>query len=122
MLDWIKCYNRNTLGHYGSVCRQDNHELDAVQMLQVAPENPIKADKEPYQSDFTFLNFQEHADKDDFLFHQREDQYSIIPDARILLDRQLTVWVCNNSKFLSSIRPSNSTLRVHTSGGTQISS
>jgi hypothetical protein len=40
----------------------------------------------------------------------------------ILLDSQLMVLVFRNSKFLLNIRPSPSTLPVHTNGGTQFSS
>jgi hypothetical protein len=72
--DMIKCYNCNTLGHYTSVCPKDGNEHGGVQMLLVAPEVPIETNKETYKSDFTFLNFQvlnfqEHTDKDNFLFH-----------------------------------------------------
>jgi hypothetical protein len=75
-----------------------------------------------YQRDFTFLNLQEHTDKDDFPFHQRDKRYSIIPDTWILLDSQSTVSILKNSKFLSNIRLSLNKLRVHTNGGTQFSS
>jgi hypothetical protein len=55
--DRIKCYNCNTLlGHYASICPKDNNTQDGVQMLQVAPEDPLEANDKTYQSDFTFLN------------------------------------------------------------------
>jgi hypothetical protein len=50
-------------------------------MLQAAPEVSIKANEETYQSNFTFLNFQEHADKDDFL-SIRETSYTASFPAR----------------------------------------
>jgi hypothetical protein len=120
--DRIKCYNCNTLGHYASVCPKDNNEQGGVQMLQVAPEVPTETNEETYESEFTFLNLQEQTDKDNFLFHQRKERYSIIHDTWILLDSQSTVSVFKNSKFLSNIRPSPNKLRVHTNGGIQFSS
>jgi hypothetical protein len=91
-------------------------------MLQVAPEVTIETNEETYQSNFTFLNFQENKDKDDFLFHQRDERYSIIPDTWVLLDSQPTISVFENSKFLLNIWPGPNKLRVHTNGGTQLSS
>jgi hypothetical protein len=75
MHDRIKCYNYNTLGHYASVCPKDDNEQGGIQMLQVALEVSIQTNEETYQSNFTFLNFQEHMDKDDFLFHQRDERW-----------------------------------------------
>jgi hypothetical protein len=57
--DRIKCYNCNTLGHYASVCPKEADEQGGVQMLQVAPENPVEMTDESYHSEFTFLNFPE---------------------------------------------------------------
>jgi hypothetical protein len=45
----------------------------------------------------------------------------IIPNTWILLDSQLTVSVFKNRSLLTNIRPSSTTLRVHTNGGTQVS-
>ena len=76
----------------------------------------------PYLSEFTFLNVHDQTETDDFTFHQDDIRHSIIPDTWILLDSQSTVSVFNNRKLLSNIRPSKNALRVHTNGGTQISS
>ena len=91
-------------------------------MFQVAPEDPVETTDESYHSEFTFLNLQEQTEENNFLFHQKDERYSIIPDTWILLDSQSTVSVLKNSKFLSNIRPSPNKLRVHTNGGTQFSS
>jgi hypothetical protein len=80
------------------------------------PEPDEKDEEEPCQSEFSFLNF---AAPCDFLFHQADA--SLIPDSWILLDSQSTVSVFKNPKLLSNVRPSSSTLRVHTNGGTQLS-
>jgi hypothetical protein len=91
-------------------------------MFQVAPEDPVETTDESYHSEFTFLNLQEQTEENNFLFHQKDERYSIIPDTWILLDSQSTVSVFKNSKFLVNIRPSPNKLRVHTNGGTQFSS
>jgi hypothetical protein len=78
--DRIKCYNCNTLGHYASVCPKEADEQGGVQMLQIAPENPVETTNESYHSEFTFLNLQEQAEENNFLFHQKDKGYSIIPD------------------------------------------
>ena len=93
-------------------------------MLQLGPDEPTnnEFDDETYQSDFTFLNLQAHSDQDNFLFHQSDPRYSIIPDTWVLLDSQSTVSVFKNRKLVSNVRPSTCTLRVHTNGGTQLSS
>jgi hypothetical protein len=102
----IKCYNCNTLGHYASACPKEEDEQGGVQMLQVAPDTPVETADEPYRSEFTFLNLQEQTEENNFLFHQKDERYSIIPDTWILLDSQSAVSVFKNSKFLLNIRPS----------------
>jgi hypothetical protein len=74
-----------------------------------------------YHSDLTFLNVASQDDGE-FNFHQNDARYDIIPDTWILLDSQSTVSVFKNPRYLSNIRISDSTLRVHTNGGTQFSS
>jgi hypothetical protein len=64
-----------------------------------------------------------HAPLDDFVFNQTDTCYvNIIPDTWIRLDSQSTVSVFKNKLLLSNIRPSPTNLRIHTNGGTQISS
>jgi hypothetical protein len=90
-------------------------------MLQIDVEtspNVVTVDGE-YKSEFSFLNI---ASNDNFLFHQSNSKISIIPDTWILLKSQSTVSVLKNPRFLSNIKTSTSTLRVHTNGGTQFSS
>jgi hypothetical protein len=58
----------------------------------------------------------------DFTFTQLPSRHELIPSSWVLLDSLSTVSVCKNPKFLSNIRRSNSQLKVHTNGGTQISS
>lgn len=76
-----------------------------------------------YQSEFTFTQTSEHVPDvtSNFNFHQASHNLSIIPDTWILLDSQSTVSVFKNRQFLSNICPSTRTLRVHTKGGTQLS-
>jgi hypothetical protein len=89
-------------------------------MLQVVPETTVEAIEDQYLSEFTFLNVQEKSD--DFLFHQSDTRYNIIPSSWILLDSQSTMPVFKNRRLLTNIRPSASNLRAHTNGGFQISS
>ena len=116
----IKCYECNIFGHYKDRCPETT-EHEAVQMLQVG-NSPDEDDAhseyeeaEPYVSEFTFLN----CARPDILLHQADA--SLIPDSWILLDSQSTVSVFNNRKLLRDIRQSPNTLRVHTNGGTQLS-
>jgi hypothetical protein len=76
--------------------------------------------EEAYLSEFSFLNVE--AKTDNFNFHQSDTSCDIIPTSWILLDSQSTVPVFKNRDFLSNIRLSKSTLRVHTNGGVQTSS
>ncbi len=48
-------------------------------------------------------------------------RFDIIPNTWVLLDSQSTVSVFKNRKLLTNIRNSTSKLRVHTNGGTQLS-
>jgi hypothetical protein len=57
-----------------------------------------------------------------FTFTQLPSRHELIPSSWVLLDSQSTVSVFKNPNFLTSIRRSNSQLKVHTNGGTQISS
>jgi hypothetical protein len=58
----------------------------------------------------------------DFTITQLPSRHELIPSSWLLLDSQSTVSVFKNPNFLSNIRRSNSQLKVHTNGGTQISS
>ncbi len=57
----------------------------------------------------------------EFSFAQAATGQNLIPDTWLLLDSQSTVSVFKNRALLSNIRRSPRTLRVHTNGGTQIS-
>ncbi len=106
----ITCFNCQGNGHYASACPKDTA---AVQLLQVAETET------PYTSEFTFLHIQEPAQ---FSFNQYEHRYDIIPASWVLLDSQSTVSVFKTRSLLTNIRRSRSPLRVHTNGGTQLSS
>jgi hypothetical protein len=80
----IKCYNCQEQGHYASVCPVE----EEVTTVQVGPQVHEEAGEEPYFSEFTFLNLEEHC------FHQRSR--NIIPDTWVLLDSQSTVSVFKN--------------------------
>ena len=56
----------------------------------------------------------------DFTFTQFLSRHELIPSSWVLLDSQSTVSVFKNPNFLTNIRRSNSQLKVHTNGGTQI--
>jgi hypothetical protein len=116
----IKCYNCQNQGHYASACPQENREQVGVQLLQMSHGTTTDDVEEVYFSEFSFLNIK--AKPDDFNFHQSDTSCDIIPNSWILLDSQSTVSVFKNREFLLNIRPSNSTLRVHTNGGVQTSS
>jgi len=56
-----------------------------------------------------------------FTFTHLPSRHELIPSSWVLLDSQSTVSVLKNPNTLSNIRRSNSQLKVHTNGGTQIS-
>jgi hypothetical protein len=72
-----------------------------------------------YESAFSFLNVGHQPEE--CLFTQAATGHNLIPPTWILLDSQSTVSVFNNRHLLSDIRTSPQTLRVHTNGGTQLS-
>ena len=61
-------------------------------------------------------------DVSDFTFTQFPSYHELISSSWVLFDSQLTVLVFKNPNFLTNIRRSNRQLKVHTNGGTQISS
>jgi len=89
----IKCYSCQAYGHYSGSCPGKT----GIQMLQ-STRHPV-----------------------DFTFTQTKHDSDFIPDAWVLLDSQSTVSVFKNSALLTNIRDSPTTLRVHTNGGTQLS-
>jgi hypothetical protein len=115
----ITCYHCDSLGHYASECPDAKGVEDGVQMLQLGPTATISTAESSYQSAFTFLHLAEPSS--DFILHQADSCYDLIPDTWILLDSQSTVSVFKNRSLLSNIRASCRTLRVHTNGGTQLS-
>jgi len=58
----------------------------------------------------------------EFTFTQLPSRHELIPSSWVLLDSQSTDSVFKNPNFLTNIRRSNSQLKVHTNGGTQVSS
>jgi hypothetical protein len=58
----------------------------------------------------------------DFTLTQLPSRHELIPLSWVLLDSQSTVLAFKNPNFLTNIRRSNSQLKVHTNGSTQISS
>jgi hypothetical protein len=121
----IKCFNCQGKGHYASACpNSDETAQEGVQLFQTETEvleiSTISPTEEPYESEFTFLQH-EHVDEQHFMFNQTDFRFSFIPDTWILLDSQSTVSVFKNRRYLSNIKDSHKTLRVHTNGGTQLS-
>jgi hypothetical protein len=102
---------------------QSANEVDTV-TTDAAEEPEDATEQEPYESLFSFLQLQEPTERDNFIFHQSDDdarRLNLIPESWILLDSQSTVSVFKNRKLLSNIRESSTNLRVHTNGGTQVS-
>jgi hypothetical protein len=108
----IKCYNCNKQGHYASSC--PDTAAAGVQMLQLGESTHNDPDDDAYESAFTFLNLESNA----YTFAQASN---LIPSSLILLDSQSTVSVFKNHTLLTNIRPSPRPLRMHTNGGTQLS-
>jgi hypothetical protein len=108
----IKCFTCNDYGQYASTC--PNAAPKKVQILQTAD----TAGPTDYHSEFSFVHIASGA----FMFVQAGNrQTDIIPPTWILLSSQLTVSVFKNRSLLTNIRPSSTTRRVHTNGGTQVS-
>jgi hypothetical protein len=107
--DNIKCFKCNKYGHFANHCPDE----EGVTMLQLTS---TADDDDTYVSGVTFLNVRE---PDAFIFAQAP--HNMIPHTWILLESQWTVSVFKNRNFLTNIRPSVRTLRVHTNGGTQTS-
>jgi len=111
----VTCFRCEHKGHYANKCPNgpnstllQNEAAAAVTLLQASHTKAIDAadDTNPV-SDFTFT--------------QLPSRHELIPLSWVLLDSQSTVSVFKNPKFLTNIRRSNSRLKVHTNGGTQIS-
>ena len=84
-------------------------------MLQLAAEC---GPEQTYSSKFSFMNVHSEG----LQFAQANSTKNLIPSSWILLDSQSTVSVFKNRHLLTNIRPSDRPLRVHTNGGTQMSS
>jgi hypothetical protein len=110
----IKCFNCNKKGHYASSCP----DTEGVQLLQMANIGIDDGD-DTYESAFSFLNVGHQPEE--CLFTQAATGHNLIPPTWILLDSQSTVSVFKNRHLLSDIWTSPRTLRVHTNGGTQLS-
>jgi hypothetical protein len=103
----VKCYNCHLYGHYSSNCPTAAQE--EVQMLQTTTTHAEQDVTEPLNSESAFS------------LAQAATGHNIIPNDWILLDSQSTVSVFNNRALLTDIWKSYTILRVHTNGGTQIS-
>jgi len=112
----VTCFRCEHIGHYADKCPDGPHatllqteSAAAVTLLQAShTEAIIAADNTNSVSDFTFT--------------QLPSRHELIPSSWDLLESQLTVSVFKNPNFLSNNRRSNSQLKVHTNGGTQVSS
>jgi hypothetical protein len=101
-------------GHYADKCPNgpnatllQTKAAAAVTLLQAShTEAIIAADNTNSVSDFTFT--------------QLPSRHELIPLSWVFLDSQLTIPVFKNPNFLTNIRRSNSQLKVHNNGGTQI--
>ena len=102
----VKCFNCQLYGHYADNCPTAVLAQERIQMLQ-ATVDASAVDNIVNESEFSFA--------------QAATGHNLIPRTWILLDSQSTVSVFNNPALLSNIRPSPTVLRVHTNGGTQLS-
>ena len=105
-------------GYYADKCPDGHHATllqaeaaAAVTLLQASHTKAIVANDDNTNHEVS-----------DFTFTQLPSRHELIPLSWVLLDSQSTVSVFKNPNFLSNIRRSNSQLKVHTNGGTQISS
>jgi Reverse transcriptase (RNA-dependent DNA polymerase) len=96
----ITCFRCEAAGHYANNCPNQT----GVQLLQHETAPPAAV-----TDHFNDFSFAQHG------FHP-------IPNTWVLLDSESTVSVFNNARLLHNIRPSATTVTVHTNGGTQVSS
>jgi hypothetical protein len=106
----ITCYECYYKGHYAANCLTKNvtvgtQHVQVVSAAEIVNESNDNADVE-YGCTFTLVKSTLH-------------QPVTIPKTWLLLDSQLTISIFCNQRLLDNIRPSETTLRIHTNGGTQ---
>jgi hypothetical protein len=111
----IKCFNCEDFGHYSSVCPKPQA---GVQLLQTTASTVSEQDFSDSEEDTNFT----FAIITDITLQQSRQSDNMIPDTWILLDSESTVSIFKNKNLVSNIRDSQKQLRIHTNGGTQVSS
>jgi hypothetical protein len=113
----VNCFRCEHKGHYADKCPNgpnatllQTEAAAAVTLLQASHTEVIVAGDDNAIKEVS-----------DFTFTQLPSRHELIPLSWVLLDSQLTVLVFKTPNFLTNIRRSNSQLKVHTNGGTQIS-
>jgi len=111
----VTCFRCEHKGHYANKCPNgpnatllQTEAATAVTLLQASHTEAIVA------ADNT------NQEVSHFTFAQLPSRHELIPSSWVLLNSQSTVSVFKNPNFLTNIRRSNSQLKVHTNGGTQI--
>jgi len=113
----VTCFRCEHIGHYAYKC-PDGPNATLLQVKAAAAVTLLQAS----HTEAIVANVDDTNPVSDFTFTQLPWRHELIPSSWVLLDSQLTVLVFKNPNFLSNIRRSNSQLKVHTNGGTQISS
>jgi len=112
----VTCFRCEHKGHYADKCSNGPgatlHQVEAanaVMLLQASHTEAIVADDDNANHEVS-----------DFTFTQLPSRHELIPSSWVLLNSQLTVSGFKNPNIRTNIRRSNSQLKVHTNGGTQI--
>jgi len=114
----VTCFRCEHKGRYADKCPDG---LNAT-LLQAEAANTVTLLQASHTEASVADDDNANHEVSDFTFTQLPLRHELIPSSWVLLDSQLTVSVFKNPSFRTNIRRSNSQLKVHTNGGTQISS